>query len=188
MSVSGERRRVTRPAAAAAPPPEAEPASERGPGRLQGFLYTPDGRVRLKHMIGVLVAAVALALFGSFLLVLTPRWDSEHLQTVWVLFSVFLLKMPLVTLLWWFIVRNKEWPVRPPKWSDGEVAEILAYLLAEAERSRELNDSAPRLAYLQGEAWNVADRVGGQSKLDAVSTALRIDEMSQGLRGRRRPR
>jgi hypothetical protein len=162
--------------------------AQRGPGPLQRFLYTPDGRVRIRHMIAVLAGTIALALFGSFLLVLTPTWSSEHAQTAWVLFSVFLLKMPLVTLLWWFIVRNTEWPVRPPKWSDTEVTEILRYLVSEAERSRELPDSAARLAYLQGEAWNVADRVGGQPKLDAVATALHIDEMSQRLRGRRRPR
>lgn len=177
-----------RHATAAAPSAGGEPAEERGPGPLQRFLYAPDGRVRVRHMIAVLVGAIALALFGSFLLVLTPTWGSEHAQTLWVLFSVFMLKMPLVALLWWFIVRNKEWPVRPPKWSDAEVAEILGYLVSEAERSRVLPDSAARLAYLQGEAWNVADRVGGQAKLDAVSTALHIDEMSHRLRGRRRPR
>lgn len=186
--MSRERRRGTRPLSRT--PSEAPPgeAPERPPGPLQRFLYTPDGRVRMRHMMGVLIGTIVLALFGSFLLVLTPSWQSEHVQTLWVLFSVFLLKMPLVALLWWFIVRNKEWPVRPPKWSDAEVGEILAYLLAEAVRSRELHDSPARLAYLQGEAWNVADRVGGQAKMDAVATALRIDEMSQGIRGRRRPR
>jgi hypothetical protein len=184
--VDGDHRRGTPPGGAA--PPEDRPAPPRRPGPLQRFLYEPDGRVRMRHMIGVLAGTIAIALFGSFLLVLTPTFQGEHAQTVWVLFSVFLLKMPLVALLWWFIVRNKEWPVRPPRWSDEEVGEILAYLEAEAERSLELSDRAPRLAYLQGEAWNVADRVGGQPKVDAVRTALRINEMSQATRGRRRAR
>ena len=65
------------------------------------------------------------------------------------LFSVFLLKFPLVSLLWWFIVRNKEWPVRPPKWSEEETREILAYLVSEADRCKGLPDAPARLRYLQ---------------------------------------
>ncbi len=68
-------------------------------------------------------------------MVVTPVLsDHEGIRTVWVLFSVFMLKFPLVALLWWFIVRNKEWPVRPPVWSERETGDILTYLLAEADR------------------------------------------------------
>ena len=75
---------------------------------------------------------------------LTPvLGDHEGIQTLWVLFSVFLLKFPLVSLLWWFIVRNKEWPVRPPKWSDEETREILAYLVGEADRSHDRCPTRP---------------------------------------------
>lgn len=156
---------------------------------LQRFLYTPDGRVVVPRMIGVVVTTILFAIFGSFLLVVTPiLGDHEGIQTVWVLFSVFLLKFPLVALLWWFIVRNKEWPVRPPVWSERETGDILAYLLAEADRVRTLPDAEARLQYLQGEAWNVADRVGGEQKMDAVDVALRIDQMLGGLRSRRSPR
>jgi hypothetical protein len=156
---------------------------------LQRALFTPDGHVRVRNMILVVGSCVALALFGSFLLVLTPLMsDHEGLQTLWVLFSVFLLKFPLVALLWWFIVRNKEWPVRPPTWSDRETGDILAYLLTEADRALILPDAEARLAYLRGEAWNVADRVGGDRKLDAVDVALHIDELLGRLRSRRAPR
>jgi hypothetical protein len=152
---------------------------------LQRFLYTPAGRVRVARMFAVVITCVALAIFGSFLLVLTPvLTDHEGAQTAWVLFSVFLLKFPLVSLLWWFIVRNKEWPVRPPNWSDEETREILAYLVREADRSLTLPDAPARLAYLQREAWNVADRVGGELKVDAVDVALHIDQLL-ARRGRR---
>lgn len=155
---------------------------------LQRFLYTPAGRIRVPRMFAVVIACVALAIFGSFLLVLTPVFgDHEGIQTVWVLFSVFLLKFPLVGLLWWFIVRNKEWPVRPPKWSDDETREILTYLVGEADRSMTLPDAPARLAYLQREAWNVADRVGGDLKVDAVDVALHIDQLL-ARQGRRRAR
>lgn len=153
---------------------------------LARFLYTPAGRVRVRRMIVVVACAVGLAIFGSFLLVLTPVLaDHEGIQTLWVLFSVFLLKFPLVSLLWWFIVRNKEWPVKPPKWSDDEAREIMRYLVAEADRSRELPDAPARLAYLQREAWNVADRVGGELKVDAVDVALHIDQLLTEPRPRR---
>jgi hypothetical protein len=155
---------------------------------LERFLYTPAGRVRVARMFIVVVSCVALAIFGSFLLVVTPLLsDHEGIQTLWVLFSVFLLKFPLVALLWWFIVRNKEWPVRPPKWSDEEVREILAYLVGEADRSMTLPDAPARLAYLQREAWNVADKVGGELKVDAVDVALHIDQLL-GRVDRRRAR
>jgi hypothetical protein len=154
---------------------------------LARFLYTPGGRIRVRRMFLVVATAVALAIFGSFLLVLTPVFSGhEGLQTVWVLFSVFLLKFPLVSLLWWFIARNKEWPVRPPKWSDEETGEILRYLVSEADRSLALPDAPARLAYLQREAWNVADRVGGEVKVDAVNVALHIDQLL--ARPRRRAR
>lgn len=137
-------------------------------------------------MIGMIAGAIVLALFGSFLLVVTPiLGHHEGFQTVWVLFSVFLLKFPLIALLWWFIVRNKEVPVKPPKWSEEETREILSYLVAEADRSLTLPDAQARLAYLQGEAWNVADRVEGELKVDAVDVALHIDQLLS--RPRRRP-
>ena len=147
---------------------------------LARFLYDADGRVRVRRMVGVVATCICLALFGTFLLALTPIFgDHEGMQTVWVLFSVFLLKFPLVSLLWWFIARNKEWPVRPPKWSQEETREILAYLVSEADRCKDLPDAPARLAYLRGEAWNVADRVNGDLKVDAVDVALHIDQLNR---------
>jgi hypothetical protein len=153
---------------------------------LERFLYTPEGRVRVRRMVPMIASCVALALFGSFLLVLTPLLtDHEGLRTVWVLFSVFLLKAPLIGLAFWFILRNTEWPVRPPKWSDEEAREILAYLESEAVRVESLDDAPARLAYLQREAWNVADRMGGEVKVDAVAVAVRIDGRLARLGARR---
>lgn len=147
---------------------------------LARFLYDPEGRVRVRRMIAVVATCICLALFGTFFLVLTPALgDHEGLQTAWVLFSVFLLKFPLVALLWWFIARNKEWPVRPPRWSARETREILAFLVAEADRCRGMPDAPARLAYLRGEAWNVADRVSGDLKVDAVGVALHIDDLTR---------
>lgn len=154
---------------------------------LARFLFEPGGRVRVRRMIAVVGACVCCALFGSFLLVLTPTIGGDHdgARTAWVLFSIFVLKFPLVALGFWFILRNTEWPVRPPKWSDDETREILRYLLVESRRVRHLPDARERLSFLQREAWNVADRVGGDLKVDAVDVALHIDSLISRPRVRR---
>ena len=155
---------------------------------LQRFLYDENGKARPRRMVIVFAVAIGFAFFGTFLLVLAPVFDGhEGFQTLWVIFSVFLLKFPLVSLLWWFIVRNKELPGRAPKWSDDETREILAYLISEAYRVQGLPDAPARLTFLQREAWNVADRVGGEVKVDAVDTAVHIDHMVTRQRAPRSP-
>lgn len=145
---------------------------------LGRFLYRDDGRAHVPHMIATVGACVAMAVFGTLLLTMTPMLgDHEGIQVLWGLFAVVMLKLPLIGLLFWFIVRNKELPTRAPKWDDRETREILDYLLAESERALTLPDSRQRLAYLQREAWNVADRVSGDIKSNAVAVALRIDEL-----------
>ncbi len=142
---------------------------------LHRYLYTPDGKVRRNRMTAVVIGCVSIAVLGTFGLVVTPAFGGhENLQIWWVIFSVFLLKAPLATLLCWFIVRNKEWPFLPPKWSPEETREILAYLKSETERVLGLPDAPERLAYLQGEAWHVADRSKGELKADAVDLAVAI--------------
>jgi hypothetical protein len=155
---------------------------------LARYLYTPQGKVRTRRMIAVLATTIALAIFGSFLLAFTPSLSGHQgAQTAWVIFSVALLKLPLIGLLWWFIIRNKEWPMKPPRWSAGETREILDYLVAEADRATTLPDAPARLAYLRGEAWHVADRAEGELKVDAIAVALRIDQMVARPSAGRRP-
>lgn len=150
-------------------------------GRL---LFEENGRARPKRMIAVVASTVFLALGGSFLLAITPAITDPTLQSVWVLFAVFILKFPLVVFLWWLIWRNKEWPMTPPRWSDEESREILTYLVRETERCRKLPDAPARLSYLSGEAWHVADRVEGEIKVDAVDVALHIDEVARSVGAR----
>jgi hypothetical protein len=154
---------------------------------LTRFLFDDAGRIRRRHMGGVIVTLIVLALFGGTLAAFTPLWNGHGaIQSLWVLFSVFLLKMPLVVFLWWLIVRNKEWPGKPVVWDEAEIREILDYLTAEAERAVGLRDAEVRLRYLGGEAWHVADRADGPLKADAVGVALEIDRMLHELGGRRR--
>lgn len=151
---------------------------------MERFLFTPKGKVRTRRMAGLVIGLAGFALLGSFLITITPAISHSAVQTLWVVFAVFLLKLPLVGFLFWLILRNKEWPMRRPRWSDEEVTEILSYLMSEAERVSDLPDAEPRLAYLVGEAWHVADRAGGERKADAVSVALSIDSRLHRRRGR----
>lgn len=151
---------------------------------LGRFLFSPSGRAHFRRMTAVVIGCVGLALGGSFLLAITPAITDPRLQSVWVLFAVFILKFPLMFFLWWLIWRNKEWPMRPPRWSDEEAREIMTYLVHEADRSRRLPDAPARLRYLSGEAWHVADRVDGELKVDAVDVALHIDQVATSVGAR----
>lgn len=155
---------------------------------LERAFYYPSGKMRVRRMGVTMGVLLGFALFGTLLLSVTPRIESSLLQTVWVLFAVLLLKLPLVGLLCWLILRNLEWPSRRPRWSDDEVNEIIAYLRAEAVRAEQMPDTERRLAYLLGESWHVADRADGDLKGEAVATALEIDARLQGRRRGAGPR
>lgn len=153
---------------------------------LERFLYGPDGFIRLGRLLPLLGLTLVMALFGGALIWLTPHiTHSDAGSALWVIFAVLMLKMPLVLLLWYFVRRNMEWPGRPVRWRPQEVGEILDYLDREAHAAVGADSSEARLAYLSREAWNVADQVGGELKVDALTVALRIDEL-QAAEARRR--
>ena len=153
---------------------------------IERVFFFPDGRLRSRRMLGTVIVFAAFALFGSLLSAVTPVWATlPHAQVIWVTFAVLFMKVPLIALAGWLIVRNKELPGREVVWSERETAEILAYLKAEAERALAHRDVDSRLEYLSGEAWHVADRARGGQKADAVSVALEIDQLR---RQARRPR
>lgn len=169
-----------------------------GPGDLAGrrraghdqrvgrFLLDHKGRVIRRRIYPVLAVCVVMAMFGTTLVVASPALgDHPTLQGFYVLFCVFLLKLPLVGMLWWLIFRNSEWPTRPPVWDEEEVDDILAHILAEARRAADRSDELSRLGYLSGEAWHVADRATGAQKVDALTVALRIDDRRASLSRRR---
>ena len=155
------------------------------PMRMWRFLYLPDGTVHVMRMVVTLGVCILLAFFGTTLLFATQAVsDNSAVQVVWVLFAVVGLKMPLILLLWHFVFRNREWPGRWPKWSPKEHRDVLAYIEMEAARAQLLPDARRRLDYLSGEAWNVVDALEGHPKVDALTVALRVDEMRQRVAGR----
>jgi hypothetical protein len=155
---------------------------------LSRFLYDADGRIRLGRLIPLLAVAIFMAIIGSFAVVATTQLFSHPAwRFAWVIFVIFGLKLPLIGLLWWFIRRNTEWPTKRSAWSPGETLEILDYIERQADEAERLPDAPARLAYLSREAWNVADHSSDQSKVDALTVALRIDERAARVGGRRAP-
>jgi hypothetical protein len=155
-------------------------------GVLARYLYGPDGRIRVSRLLPLLGVTIGLAVFGTVLIAATPALsDHSAVRTIWVLFAVLFLKMPLILLLWWFIARNREWPHQRPRWSNREMGEILTRLDQEAVRAQSRPDAPARLAHLSREAWHLADQVNGDRKVDALTVALRIDELAGRVRERR---
>ena len=152
---------------------------------MSRFFVDGTGRLRMNRLFPVLFCLVVLALLGTVLLVATPAFNNHQtLQSIWVLTCVFVLKVPLVVVLWWLIWRNQEVTGRPANWSHDEFAGILEHLLRQARMAFMTPNEDARLAYLSQEAWNLADQVSGDATVDALTVALRIDERRVQLRGR----
>lgn len=159
-----------------------------GPQSIQMFerlLYGPDGRIRHRRLFIVLPVCFVAAMFGPAALFLVPKIsDNEIWKWTGVVLTTFALKVPLIMLLFMFIRRNLELPTRPPVWGEDEVGAILQALRDQAAAALDQPDTAARLAYLSREAWNVADRVGGAAKTDALTVALQIDEQLIAIKDR----
>ena len=146
---------------------------------LARFLYDEHGKARPRRMIAVFATVIPLALFGSFLLALTPMLSGhEGFQTLWVIFSVFLLKFPLVVPA--VVVHHAQQGVARPAGQverRGDPRDPGLPGVGGRAGEGDARRRGARLAYLQREAWNVADRVGGEVKAEAVDTAVHIDHM-----------
>ncbi len=153
---------------------------------LTRMLFFPNGRVRMRRMVITVATLVFFAMFGTAFLLFTPFFTGDpHIQVIWLVVCVVLLKLPLIAFCWWLIGRNKEVPGVPVVWSANETQEILQYLTTQARDSLERPDVDARLAYLSREAWHVADRAEGPIKADAVGVALEIDRLAARNGGRR---
>lgn len=140
-------------------------------------MRAPAGRVRGAVTRSVAVAAaVGIALLGSFLLVLTPDLDGHPgLQTLWVVLSLVLLKLPLLGLVWWLITRRRR--ARAARWSPAETRRFLAALEEALARVADLPDAPARLDALHADAWRAATEGDAAATPAAVEIALRIDRM-----------
>lgn len=146
---------------------------------LRRLLTLPDGTLRFRRVVVLAAIGALLALSGSFLVMATSAVSSNGaVQMAWVLGAVFALKLPLIALLWWLIMRNTEWPGTPVRWDAAERQEILDYIVEQARFAVTQPDGEQRLEYLSREAWQVADNVDGDAKVDALMVALKVDSIA----------
>ena len=159
-------------------------------GRCWSGSSTPrPGACGCARMIAVVACCIALAIFGTFLLVLTPvlgrpRGPPDRLGAVLGVPPEVPAGLPAV------VVHRAQQGVA------GEAAQVERGGDARDPRlpggrggplARACPTRRPACAYLQREAWNVADRVGGDLKVDAVNVALHIDQLGRAA-GAARPR
>lgn len=142
---------------------------------------TPGKRrlLGIPRTTAMVAGAICLALFGSFLLLLTPSLESHPgLQTLWVIFSLVLLKFPLLFLVWWVLVQRRRRSPAHAVWSKRETADFLERVSAAAADSLALDDPLPRLAQLRDETWRAADVADRGLQGDIVALALHIDRLA----------
>ena len=132
-----------------------------------------EGGISRSVVVG---AAVGLALFSSFLLVLSPDFEGHPgLQTLWVVLALVLLKLPLLGMVWWLITRRRR--ARAARLSAPETSRFLSVVEREAAAAADLPDAAGRLAALHADAWRAAREGDPSATPEAVEIALRIDRI-----------
>ena len=163
--------------------PEA-PAQRRS--LVARFAYGRDGRLHTARLLSGVAVAVALLSLATFAGLLMAGAGNPESLAVWVLGGFFLVKVPLLAVLWW-ILMHREPEQRSADWDADEAAEILAYLEEQATDAAGRPDAAARLAYFAKEAWFVADNAADADKPAAVAVAVRIQAMASEA-GARSPR
>ncbi len=129
----------------------------------------------------LVAGALGLALFGSLLLVFTPSLeDHPGIQTLWVVASLVLLKLPLLLIVWWLIVRSRG-RTRPGE-SPAATAAVVARATRSVSRSRDGLDPAEDLESLRQEVWALAAHADPASAQRLVDLALEMERLV-----RRRP-
>ena len=121
-------------------------------------------------------AAVVLAL-GMFVALLFAGAGNPAALAGWVTAAFFLVKLPLLGLVWWVVSRRRD-AVGGGAWESRECGEILAYLETQARVAVGRPDAATRLAYFAREAWHVADTATDADTPAAVDTAVLIESMA----------
>jgi len=113
---------------------------------MRWLLCGSSPKPTVRRVVPVIAITLIMAIFGTVLVVLTPDIDGPPwLKSIYVLFVVVALKLPLLSVLWWLIARNPERPGARATWHSDEQAEILTYLDNEAARVRGIPDAVERL-------------------------------------------
>lgn len=136
-----------------------------------------EGNLRTLALIAVGVGAAVLLALGMFVALLFAGAGSPEALAAWVTAAFFLVKLPVLGLVWWVVSRRRDTP-GGGGWESRECGEILAYLETQARDAVGRPDAAARLAYFAGEAWHVADTATDADTPAAVDTAVMIESLA----------
>jgi hypothetical protein len=157
------------------------PAPRRG--LIARFAHDRDGHLHTVRLLGGVAAAVALLSLATYAGLLMADTGSPGALAVWVLAGFVLVKVPLLSVVWWILMRRDP-EQRSADWSSDEATEILDYLEAQASEAAGRPDAAARLAYFAKEAWFVADNAADADKATAAAVAVRIQAMASDAAAR----
>lgn len=168
---------------------EPAPPARRSP--FARLALAPDGRLHGPRLIGGAVLGVVAIALTTFVGLLLAGAGSPQALGIWVLAGFLLVKVPLLGVLWWILMRQPEAAEgsRTGGWSRSECHEILAYLERQADAARAQPDAAARLTYFAREARYVADHANDADRPAAVAAAARLESLArEAVAGARRER
>lgn len=156
--------------------PAGEPTVRRGV--LGHFAYDRDGYLHGERLIGSLALAIVFLAVGTFFAMWAASVGEPEVLGFWTAATFLGVKVPLLLILWWLIVRHTEKPGQER--AGTEVARIVHFLEESAASSIHAPDSERRLAFYAAEARQLAAESSGERRAMAAAAAERID----GLRRR----
>lgn len=136
-----------------------------------------DGDLRTVLLLGLVMGAIVVLGVGTYAALLAADAGNPGTLALWVTAALVLIKVPLLTVVWWILGRRRD-QAGGGGWTSKECREILDYLETQARDSVGRPDAATRLAYYAREAWFVADSATDADTPAAVDTAVLIDAMA----------
>lgn len=155
--------------------PSGAPIERRGP--LSYFAYDRDGYLHSTRLLGSVALAIALLAFGTFVAMWAAALGEPEVLGFWTVITFLAVKIPLLAVLWWLLVRHTEGP--KAERSPGEVARILHHLEESAVAGLHAPDADERIAFYAAEARHLASESEGDSRAWAEATAERIERLSR---------
>lgn len=138
--------------------------------------YDREGDLRTTQVLAIVMFSVLLIVGGTVAISFAGAIAGTEVLVVGALIVFLAIKLPFLGMVWWLLMRHggKE---AHGHWDDRERAEILQYLLTQAEEAKGRPDEAARLQWLTREAWSIADTVPDEHRAEAVAVAVEIGAM-----------
>lgn len=155
--------------------PSGAPIERRG--LLSHFAYDRDGYLHSTRLLGSVALAIAFLAFGTFIAMWAAALGEPQVLGFWTVITFLAVKIPLLAILWWLLVRHTEAP--GSERSRGEVARIVHHLEESAVAGLHAPDADERIAFYAAEARHLAGESEGDSRALAEAAAERIEGLSR---------